>query len=119
MSNRLMQTLVIEEAAVIHPPSTLVRPSAPCICGRFAINRPLLNPPASPSSTPMTKYPMRLPNGWSGVAGEPGINGRSCGLNRSEEHTSELQSLMRTSYAVLCLKKKKTINHYNTYKIGT
>src|SRR3546814_1692692 len=29
-------------------------------------------------------------------------------LNRSEEHTSELQSLMRTSYAVLCLKKKTT-----------
>src|SRR3546814_5969711 len=28
---------------------------------------------------------------------------------RSEEHTSELQSLMRISYAVLCLKKKKTI----------
>src|SRR3546814_7601958 len=27
---------------------------------------------------------------------------------RSAEHTSELQSLMRTSYAVLCLKKKKT-----------
>src|SRR3546814_8369011 len=27
--------------------------------------------------------------------------------NRSEEHTSELQSLMRTSYAVICLKKKK------------
>src|SRR3546814_3893328 len=27
--------------------------------------------------------------------------------NRSEEHTSELQSLMRISYAVLCLKKKK------------
>src|SRR3546814_9533858 len=27
---------------------------------------------------------------------------------RSEEHTSELQSLMRLSYAVLCLKKKKT-----------
>src|SRR3546814_7807936 len=29
---------------------------------------------------------------------------------RSEEHTSELQSLMRTSYAVFCLKKKKTNN---------
>src|SRR3546814_5728428 len=27
--------------------------------------------------------------------------------NRSEEHTSELQSLMRISYAVLCLKKKR------------
>src|SRR3546814_4636431 len=30
--------------------------------------------------------------------------------SRSEEHTSELQSLMRISYAVFCLKKKKTIN---------
>src|SRR3546814_2955382 len=29
---------------------------------------------------------------------------------RSEEHTSELQSLMRTSYAVFCLKKKKLFN---------
>src|SRR3546814_10239811 len=29
------------------------------------------------------------------------------GVNRSEEHTSELQSLMRISYAVFCLKKKK------------
>src|SRR3546814_8472996 len=29
-------------------------------------------------------------------------------LGRSEEHTSELQSLMRISYAVLCLKKKQT-----------
>src|SRR3546814_2642576 len=38
---------------------------------------------------------------------------RRCGL-RSEEHTSELQSLMRSSYAVFCLKKKKnhTINIY-------
>src|SRR3546814_10512319 len=34
---------------------------------------------------------------------EPGIVARP----RSEEHTSELQSLMRNSYAVLCLKKKK------------
>src|SRR3546814_8582632 len=31
-------------------------------------------------------------------------------LTRSEEHTSELQSLMRTSYAVFCLKKTKKIN---------
>src|SRR3546814_1911047 len=39
---------------------------------------------------------------------------------RSEEHTSELQSLMRISYAVFCLKKKKhtittTIAKYSTY----
>src|SRR3546814_1295734 len=31
--------------------------------------------------------------------------------HRSEEHTSELQSLMRISYAVFCLKKKKHHNH--------
>src|SRR3546814_8900518 len=31
-------------------------------------------------------------------------------LNRSEEHTSELQSLMRISYAVFCMKKKKIKN---------
>src|SRR3546814_8704879 len=35
---------------------------------------------------------------------------------RSEEHTSELQSLMRTSYAVFCLKKKK-ITYTTTEKI--
>src|SRR3546814_6296983 len=33
---------------------------------------------------------------------------------RSEEHTSELQSLMRISYAVFCLKKKKTIHTDNS-----
>src|SRR3546814_10431241 len=33
---------------------------------------------------------------------------------RSEEHTSELQSLMRISYAVFCLQKKKTQNKSNT-----
>src|SRR3546814_7114059 len=35
---------------------------------------------------------------------------------RSEEHTSELQSLMRISYAVFCLKKKKTYKTTNIYK---
>src|SRR3546814_8087444 len=40
---------------------------------------------------------------------------------RSEEHTSELQSLMRISYAVFCLKKKKiTTNiHHQTHKMTT
>src|SRR3546814_10100043 len=36
---------------------------------------------------------------------------------RSEEHTSELQSLMRISYAVFCLKKKKQVIHTNTHTI--
>src|SRR3546814_3109122 len=35
---------------------------------------------------------------------------------RSEEHTSELQSLMRISYAVFCLKKKKTGNRHTKHR---
>src|SRR3546814_1789371 len=45
---------------------------------------------------------------------------RSVGSERSEEHTSELQSLMRISYAVFCLKKKKHKNnpeHKSTHNI--
>src|SRR3546814_1797900 len=42
------------------------------------------------------------------------LNIRSAIAIRSEEHTSELQSLMRISYAVFCLKKKKT-NTQNKY----
>src|SRR3546814_5479185 len=34
-------------------------------------------------------------------------------LLRSEEHTSELQSLMRISYAVFCLKKKTKLHHHS------
>src|SRR3546814_6997135 len=37
-----------------------------------------------------------------------GVDLKLLGKLRSEEHTSELQSLMRISYAVFCLKKKKT-----------
>src|SRR3546814_3899931 len=47
--------------------------------------------------------------GWvSSVADFCGTIGQ-VSPSRSEEHTSELQSLMRTSYAVFCLKKKKNI----------
>src|SRR3546814_9625304 len=43
------------------------------------------------------------------------FTGLSGSGKRSEEHTSELQSLMRSSYAVFCLKKKKNhITHQNT-----
>src|SRR3546814_2264928 len=41
----------------------------------------------------------------------------SCG--RSEEHTSELQSLMRISYAVFCLKKKKQNILLNTHQLDS
>src|SRR3546814_2753173 len=49
----------------------------------------------------------------------PGLNASAAFIRghrapRSEEHTSELPSLMRTSYAVFCLKKKKQITTYDT-----
>src|SRR3546814_9492799 len=43
------------------------------------------------------------------ISASSGVNGASPSDSRSEEHTSELQSLMRISYAVFCLKKKKNL----------
>src|SRR3546814_3145620 len=45
------------------------------------------------------------------MRGMPAARPAQC-VQRSEEHTSELQSLMRISYAVFCLKKKKVIAVY-------
>src|SRR3546814_6316033 len=48
------------------------------------------------------------------------LAGTMSGGQRSEEHTSELQSLMRISYAVFCLKKKKAdIQNYTEYTPNT
>src|SRR3546814_8087161 len=60
------------------------------------------------------KYPDRCPDAATGQqsdphAPEPGAEPDQSG--RSEEHTSELQSLMRISYAVFCLKKTKEERH--------
>src|SRR3546814_8180214 len=63
--------------------------------------------------------------GFAVVASEvKNLANETAKATRSEEHTSELQSLMRISYAVFCLKKKKkhvvhTKNYYqtNTYII--
>src|SRR3546814_10712991 len=46
---------------------------------------------------------------------EQGVGAHFGQCSRSEEHTSELQSLMRISYAVFCLKKKN--EQYSTYNI--
>src|SRR3546814_2819761 len=52
------------------------------------------------------------------LPGGPGyrlsVDERVAIMRRSEEHTSELQSLMRISYAVFCLKKKKKQNRRNS-----
>src|SRR3546814_4472938 len=77
---------------------------------------------------------------WRGSSGFMGLDGRAGNLfrpdqirpisprieegnvlgpvSRSEEHTSELQSLMRISYAVFCLKKKNNIYYNITHHIS-
>src|SRR3546814_6642038 len=49
----------------------------------------------------------------------PAIAGDAVDTTRSEEHTSELQSLMRKSYAVFCLKNKKHTHSNNRYNCNT
>src|SRR3546814_10656614 len=70
-------------------------PRPPCRCRNICLLRPDRLYLVSSSSSPLS-------------------------LLRSEEHTSELQSLMRISYAVFCLKKKKQKAYnqkdYNTHK---
>src|SRR3546814_2445634 len=56
------------------------------------------------------KRPKRLHRPFVGE----GLHLRAIEAERSEEHTSELQSLMRISYAVFCLKKNKTQTNTNS-----
>src|SRR3546814_10501131 len=49
------------------------------------------------------------------LAGEEDVLCAAGQVDRSEEHTSELQSLMRISYAVFCLKKTKLTRHINDF----
>src|SRR3546814_2947521 len=58
------------------------------------------------------------PNLW-GVIGRPVASHAGFRYSRSEEHTSELQSLMRISYAVFCLKKKTYPSTHKKVKINT
>src|SRR3546814_3115523 len=70
----------------LFPYTTLFRsPGAPMM-------RNVIRHPTAPASAPPATMANRTPN-------------------RSEEHTSELQSLMRISYAVFCLKKKNNTTH--------
>src|SRR3546814_10276559 len=85
-----------------------------------------LRPERSPELSGLTALDPRTAQRWPSARGHagrtraawPGSTARSAAC-RSEEHTSELQSLMRISYAVFCLKKKKktqqtcTADYYN------
>src|SRR3546814_3385352 len=70
---------------------------------------PDMSLPTIPLTAPITNWPPT--SSWP-----MRLQAAACGLrHRSEEHTSELQSLMRISYAVFCLKKKKqSENIYDT-----
>src|SRR3546814_3104521 len=69
----------------------------------------------SPSARPTTAMPAASAVSQTGVQRRSRSWPSSCRGERSEEHTSELQSLMRISYAVFCLKKKKqTKTHTHT-----
>src|SRR3546814_3952121 len=68
-----------------------------------------------PEVTPLTRYaasPARSVD-WYGPAAHPKLGSEL--VERSEEHTSELQSLMRISYAVFCLKKKNITTQNTPY----
>src|SRR3546814_6610670 len=54
----------------------------------------------------LLRHLQRNAAGGAGVGVFQGVGDQLVGEQRSEEHTSELQSLMRISYAVFCLKKK-------------
>src|SRR3546814_8857233 len=75
------------------------------VCGGEVLD--LRSPEPTLASPPVAEHQQRR------ITTEPVLLDKQ----RSEEHTSELQSLMRTSYAVFCLKKKNTPNSLTMYPI--
>src|SRR3546814_4688335 len=76
---------------------------------RCRTNSASLTNSVSPTSTRRTRS-----CGKRADASMPTVSKSPNSQKRSEEHTSELQSLMRISYAVLCLKKKKKLHQDKT-----
>src|SRR3546814_9277024 len=66
------------------------------------------------SRSGVTPSKARAPSNTTEAIQAAWVIGPMIGGLRSEEHTSELQSLMRISYAVFCLKKKQTTNTKQT-----
>src|SRR3546814_5328217 len=75
----------------------------------------LFRSPASRAGRAAGALRHRRPHGAGRAVGGPRPARRAGRDGRSEEHTSELQSLMRISYAVFCLKKKKTANSHTNH----
>src|SRR3546814_2857420 len=81
----------LKEEKVVKPPSRPTASSRRIGSPDGALKR-ASHPASSPIAKPPTTFAPNVPQGQE----------------RSEEHTSELQSLMRNSYAVFCLKKQQT-----------
>src|SRR3546814_9999387 len=90
----------------LFPYTTLFRSWLHSREGAPFLNRPLLSHRFHSSAHDPLRY-------------DPCRCARSRRSPRSEEHTSELQSLMRISYAVFCLKKKKKIQIIHTIRVHT
>src|SRR3546814_7933757 len=71
-------------------------------------DRAMTGAPSAPYATGAVLAMSDRPAACKGANPNP-INMAAVTATRSEEHTSELQSLMRISYAVFCLKKKKNM----------
>src|SRR3546814_7926010 len=89
----------------LFPYTTLFR-SCSANCSKLSANRPMSFKAAASYSAPLAQ----VCRGSRILLSTPGtLTG-----TRSEEHTSELQSLMRISYAVFCLKKKIHHKHFTS-----
>src|SRR3546814_10082989 len=98
----------------LFPYTTLCRSKPNCACAGTAVIAPVTDSAIAPASK-------ALPSGYffMGVTPQDQAAARARRLGwmqsadrvRSEEHTSELQSLMRISYAVFCLKTKTNAAH--------
>src|SRR3546814_10672288 len=110
------------------PRSTRTDPRFPCTTLFRSCSSRSSSPPCSGSSCSRSSPPSTAPSSAASSAGkaaDPVVRHAPDPLHpthleepvtKSEEHTSELQSLMRISYAVFCLKKTKIKHHKQTHK---
>src|SRR3546814_1063029 len=97
----------------LFPYTTLFRSPRPSRTAADRVERCRARPPQPPPHPARTPAPARS---WQAAPKRrPAIRRSPASATRTEigEHTSELQSLMRISYAVFCLKKKNTQHHIN------
>src|SRR3546814_2071604 len=95
--------MFMPDGQLLHDAHRLADIPGVIVQGRYDVVCPIVSADELARAWPKSDYVIVPDAGHSAM--EPGI--RAALLERSEEHTSELQSLMRNSYAVFCLTKKK------------